>query len=46
MEIKVHSSLVIEDELNFVSNFYNKIQSKHKIIVKKFPDLLLELKYD
>ena len=34
MEIKKRSRLVIEDKLNFVSNCYNKIRSKHKKIVK------------
>jgi hypothetical protein len=37
MEIKERSSLIIMDKLNFVSNFYNKIWSKHKNIVKLSP---------
>ena len=45
MEIKEHSRLVIEDKLNFVFNCYNKIKSKHKNIVKKTPDLFLQIKY-
>ena len=45
MEIKERSSLVIECILNFVSNCYNKIRSKHKNIVKKSPDLFLQIKY-
>ena len=42
MELKEHSSLVIEDKLNFVSN---KIRFKDKNIVKKSPDLFLQIKY-
>ena len=34
MELKKRSSLLINDNLNFVPNCYNKIQSKNKNIVK------------
>ena len=45
MEIKERCSLLIEDELNFVHNCYDKIRSKHKNIVKKSRDLFLQIKY-
>ena len=45
MEIKERSSLGIEDIFNFVSNCYNKIQSKHKNTVQKSPELFLQIKY-
>ena len=45
MEIKERCNLFIENELNFVHNFYNKIRSEHKNIAKKSRDLFFQIKY-